>query len=77
MRNFNMFTTVMYGFINEVTRQPASADIPLRSSRQSAAKRPAARPQRTARPAPGTTHAQLPGRYRVIADSFKRAAGFH
>jgi hypothetical protein len=76
MRNFDMFTTIMYGFINEVTRQPASADIRVRARRSES---PATPPRRKARRAVDTTprHAQLAGRYRVLADSFKRAAGFY
>lgn len=72
-----MFTTIMYGFINEVTRQPASADIPLRARRASAGNRPAR--QRKARPTVGATRreAQLANPHRVLADSFMRAAGFH
>ena len=71
-----MFTTVMYGFINEVTRQPASVEIPLRASRGKTRRRSTRRAQPKARPAAGSGRAALPGRYRVLADSFKRAAGF-
>ena len=72
-----MFTTVMYGFINEVTRQPASAELPLHASRGNRRQRPAARGQRKPRPAADAPRTQLAGRYQVLADSFKRAAGFH
>ena len=72
-----MFTTVMYGFINEVTRQPASAEIPLRRSPRAAPVHSAARRQPKPRAGGGARPAQLAGRYRVLADSFKRAAGFH
>jgi hypothetical protein len=65
----------MYGFINEVTRQPASAELTLtdrqRSSLSSVRRRirRAASPPKPARP--------LGGQYGVLADSFKCAAGFH
>lgn len=74
-----MFTTIMYGFINEVTRQPATADIPLRRNRRGAPmgsiKQSRVAGQQTAK----TTQPEvkLPGAYRVFADSFKRAAGFN
>ena len=73
-----MFTTVMYGFINEVTRQPSSAEIPLRANRRGRQERSATRPRPPSRPAANATQRQvnLPGKYRVFADSFKRAAGF-
>ena len=64
-----MFIAVMNGFIGAATRQPAD----IRPRAETPVTRPAARrrirsPKRAARP--------LPGRYRVLADSFKRAAGF-
>jgi hypothetical protein len=73
-----MFTTIMYGVINEVTRQPASANIPLRKGRATPqAPGPGQRP-RLRRVEPVVQgQGQLPGRYRVLADSFKRAAGFY
>lgn len=74
-----MFTTIMYGFINEVTRQPATSDIPLSSKRRGRLGHPVRRPPMGTRPVPKTTRPQskLPGTYRVFADSFKRAAGFN
>jgi hypothetical protein len=74
-----MFTTIMYGFINEVTRQPASAEIPLRTKRRGGQARTAARSPSNVRRVrnPTRRQAQLPGRYRVLADSFKCAAGFY
>lgn len=74
-----MFTTIMYGFINEVTRQPASAEIPLRTNRSNGEKRSSARSRpKVRRVAPVSRRTgQLAGQYRVLADSFKRAAGFH
>ena len=39
-----MFTTIMYGFINEVTRQPASVEIPLRGKRADKPERAIKRP---------------------------------
>jgi len=74
-----MFTTIMYGFINEVTRQPATADIPLRSKRPGvpirSVKRSRVASRQTAKA--GRPSVKLPGAYRVFADSFKRAAGFN
>lgn len=72
-----MFTTVMYGFINEVTRQPGTAEIALRPSRGSVRKPSAARPQRKIRARASSAGRQLGSQYRVLADSFKCAAGFH
>ena len=74
-----MFTTIMYGFINEVTRQPATADIPLSAKRRGRQGHPVRRSRTGSRPVAKTTPAQpkLPGAYRVFADSFKRAAGFN
>ena len=74
-----MFTTIMYGFINEVTRQPACAEIPLRTKRRGEQGRSLTRPRRSVRPVTDATRrgGHLAGTYRVLADSFKRAAGFH
>ena len=74
-----MFTTIMYGFINEVTRQPASAEIPLRSKRSGGKERPTmgSRPKVRRVPRAPRRPALLAGQYRVLADSFKRAAGFY
>ena len=74
-----MFTTIMYGFINEVTRQPASADIPLVATRRGRQGHSLTRSEHKSRQAAKPTRRQvnLPGKYRVFADSFKRAAGFN
>jgi len=74
-----MFTTIMYGFINEVTRQPATANIPLSVKRRGRLGHPVRRPRTATRPVVKTTqaHPKQPGTYRVFADSFKRAAGFN
>jgi hypothetical protein len=72
-----MFTSIMYGFINEVTRQPGSAEIPLRRPRRAAPVPSTTRRQPNPRAAGAKRPAQLAGRYQVLADSFKRAAGFH
>ena len=71
-----MFTTIMYGFINEVTRQPGSANIPLRANRPRKQRMSGAPSQHRIRTA---TRREVPlsGRYQVLADSFKRAAGFY
>jgi hypothetical protein len=62
----------MYGFINEVTRQPGGNTMSFTKVRGDVGKhgapRPVAKARRQARPLPGT--------YRVLADSFRRAAGF-
>jgi len=73
-----MFTTIMYGFINEVTRQPARADIPLRIDSGDTQGRATRGSGRAARPVAGVSRqsGQLSAQYRVLADSFKRAAGF-
>ena len=74
-----MFTTIMYGFINEVTRQPATADIPLRRNRPGAPIR-SIKPARVASQQTAKAsrpEVKVPGAYRVFADSFKRAAGFN
>jgi hypothetical protein len=74
-----MFTTIMYGFINEVTRQPSSAAIPLRAKRRGRQERSVTRPRQAIQAAANATQRQvnLPGKYRIFADSFKRAAGFN
>ncbi len=75
-----MFTTIMYGFINEVTRQPGTANIPLTAKHRGSEQRQSvARSRRKVRQVANSTRRQghLPGTYRVLADSFKRAAGFH
>ena len=69
-----MFTTIMYGFINEVTRQPATAELPVAGDPHPGKARAAAR--RRIRHAAGPTR-PLAGQYRVLADSFRVAAGFH
>jgi hypothetical protein len=74
-----MFTTIMYGFINEVTRQPATAELPLRAERAGGRRRSAAgSPSKVRRVTPASGGGgQLSSKYRVLADSFKHAAGFH
>jgi len=73
-----MFTTIMYGVISEITRQPASANIPLRPRGSIERHQPVARQRPTARRlrSAARDQAQLPVKFRVLADSFKRAAGF-
>ena len=73
-----MFTTIMYGFINEVTRQPGSAELPRRTVRGSGGMKKRVPARRIAAPAMESSarRAHLPGQYRVLADSFRRAAGF-
>ena len=74
-----MFTRIMYGFINEVTRQPAAAGTALWSERRDSKAEAMARARRRIRRVAGVARrdAPLSGTYRVLADSFKRAAGFH
>lgn len=73
-----MFTTIMYGVINEITRQPAASTLPLRGRQRGERRQPVARrrpsPRRVRSAAP--RQAQFPGKFQVLADSFKRAAGF-
>ncbi len=73
-----MFTTIMYGFINEVTRQPGNAEILLTVNRGGAQRHSVARSRRRIRRAATTTprYRHVPVMYLVLADSFKRAAGF-
>ena len=73
-----MFTTIMYGFINEVTRQQGTAELPLKRIPRSQAVKSVARPARAPGSATGSSgrRAPLPSQYRVLADSFRRAAGF-
>lgn len=72
-----MFTSIMNGVINEVTRHPAGAPMPRQGKSSSEPARHSAKPRlgRTSPVAPARI--ALPGRYRVLADSFKRAAGFY
>ena len=70
-----MFTTIMNCVINEITRGPASAEIPLRSKRSGGKERPTTGPRPKVRRV--SRAPRLAGHYRVLADSFKRAAGFH
>jgi hypothetical protein len=74
-----MFTTIMAGFINEATRQPASAEIPLRAKHDGRREHSVLRPRRKVRQAVTTLprHGHVAGKYLVLADSFKRAAGFY
>lgn len=68
-----MFTTVMFGVINEVTRQPGRAELPVGRRATTAGTEPTRRPVRRA---PRESR-PLGGQYRVLADAFRRAAGFH
>ena len=74
-----MFTTIMYGVINEVTRQPGSAEITLRAKHDARQGHSVARSRRRIRQTATATphHGHLAGKYLVLADSFKRAAGFY
>ena len=73
-----MFTTIMYGFINEVTRQPGNAEILLTVNRGGAQRHSVAQSRRRIRRAATTSpqHGHMATTYLVLADSFKRAAGF-
>ncbi len=73
-----MFTTIMYGFINEVTRQPGNAEILLTVNRGGAQRHSVARSRRRIQRAAATTphHEHMPSTYLVLADSLKRADGF-
>ena len=74
-----MFTTIMYGVINEVTRQPGGAEIPLRAKHNGRREHSVAGPRRKVRQAVTTLprHGHVAGKYLILADSFKRAAGFY
>jgi hypothetical protein len=74
-----MFTTIMYGFINEVTRQPGGAEISLRAKHDGRREHSVVGPRRKVRQAVTTLprHGHVAGKYLVLADSFKRAAGFY
>jgi len=75
-----VFTSIMYGFINEVTRQPAMTEVRLGWKRGASKRRSVKRSPGKNRPvvtATGRHQGQLSGKYRVLADSFKRAAGFY
>ena len=50
-----MFTTIMCAFINEVTRQPSSAEIPLRAKRRGGQERSVARSRHAIRAAATAT----------------------
>lgn len=65
-----MFTSIMYGFINEVTRQPGAVRLPVQGEKR--ASRAPARARHRMRPA-----RPLGGQYQVLAETFKRAAGFN
>jgi len=70
-----MFTSIMNGVIGEVTRHPASAAAaPQRKRDGEPAKSVSRLPRRVVRAAPRVV---FPGKYRVFAESFKRAAGFY
>ena len=75
-----MFISIMSGVIGEVTRQaPANAGkppvAPPGRSRIAAGAPLRAAKARVLTSAPRTP--ALPGTYRVLADSFRRAAGFY
>ncbi|MDX1431545.1 MAG: hypothetical protein R3286_03755 [Gammaproteobacteria bacterium] len=74
-----MFISIMSGVIGEVTRQaPATAgtaSAARRSSRQ--ARSGAPRPAKARAAAGASSIPALPGTYRVLADSFRRAVGFY
>jgi len=74
-----MFTTIMYGFINEVTRQPGNTEILSTVNRGGVQRHSVAQSRRRIRRAAPTTarDTPVPAKYLVLADSFKRAAGFH
>ncbi len=74
-----MFTTIMYSFINEVTRQSGNTEILLTVKRGGAQRHSAAQSRRRIRRAAAATprHRHIATTYLVLADSFKRAAGFH
>ena len=71
-----MFISIMSGVIGEVTRQsPVAPRMRAETPRSDAA---TPRATRRARVRPATRPAAaLPGTYRVLAASFRRAAGFH
>lgn len=73
-----MFTTIMYAVVNEVTRQPGSVETVLNAKRGESAGRIMARARRRIRHAAAAAPraAPLPGTYRVLAESFKCAAGY-
>ena len=71
-----MFTTIMYGFINEVTRQPGNAGIAVTGNPGGETGQSDSRPRRRTRRNPRANPRQLAGTYHVLADSFRRAAGF-
>ena len=73
-----MFISIMSGVINEVTRQPAAATAPRGQShaRASRALATARRAKRVSRGPQGRGNALLPDQYRVLAATFRRAAGF-
>ncbi len=73
-----MFTTIMYAVVNEVTRQPGSLESVLNAKRSDSAAPVMARARRRIRRAAATAPraAPLPGTYRVLAESFKCAAGY-
>ncbi len=74
-----MFTTIMYGFINEVTRQPGNAEILSTVNRGGVHRHSVAQSRRRVRRAATTTArtTHVTATYLVLADSFTRAAGFY
>jgi hypothetical protein len=79
MRIFDMFTHIMNGVINEITRGPANA--PRAPAMPGSGRRGRPVPQVPVStkqiPAARRSGTQLPGKYRVLAESFRRAAGFN
>lgn len=70
-----MFTNIMNGVIGEVTRHPASIVMPAPRKPHGEPAKSISRPaHRIVRAAPRVV---FPGKYRVLAESFKRAAGFY
>lgn len=75
-----MFISIMSGVIGEVTRQaPATAATPsaARRSGWQAASGARPRPAKARAAAAAASTPALPGTYRVLAESFRRAAGFY
>jgi len=74
-----MFITIMSGVIGEVTRQ-SQATVDTRTDAAHSPSRAAGgarRPRAKTRPFAATrSTAALPGTYRVLAESFRRAVGF-
>ena len=75
-----MFISIMSGVIGEVTRQsPATAGKPsaAHANRPRAAAAARIKPAKARALAVAPRTPALPGTYRVLAESFRRAAGFY